>query len=57
MEVDYGINCYKCGSFGYLVYHCCNQEIISERKRIEYGKNVNNINNEHLKVEEDQDLD
>jgi len=26
MEVDRGRNCYACGSFGHMAYHCRNQE-------------------------------
>ena len=40
MEVDRRRNCYVCGGFGHMAYHCRNQgrgRVIEER-RVEYGE-------------------
>ena len=45
MDVDRERNCYSCRGFGNLVKNYRNQEIIGQGKRIEYGNNVNTLNN------------
>ena len=45
MDVDRERNCYSCRGFGNLVKNHRNQEIIGQGKRIEYGNNVNTLNN------------
>ena len=45
MDVDRERNCYSCRRFGNLVKNYRNQEIIGQGKRIEYGNNVNTLNN------------
>ena len=38
MEVDKGRNCYACGRFGHLAYHCRNQGgRVVEGRRMEYN--------------------
>ena len=39
MEVDRGRNCYACGGFRHMAYHCRNRgkERLMEGRRIEYG--------------------
>ena len=39
MEVDRGRNCYDCGGFGHMAYHCRNRrrERAIEGRRVEYG--------------------
>jgi len=50
MNVDGRRNCYSCKSFGYLGQNCKSWKIISLRRRIEYGDNLNmgqnNLNGE-----------
>ena len=50
MNVDKRRNCYSCGSFGYLGQNCRSWKIIGQRRRIEYGDNLNmgqnNLNGE-----------
>ena len=38
MEVDRGRNCYTCGRFGHIAYHCRNREREMQRRRIEYRR-------------------
>jgi len=39
MEVDWGRNCYTCGGFGHMAYHCRNRERgrAMEEMRVKYG--------------------
>jgi len=41
VNVDRGRNCYSCGSFGHLGQNCRSWEIIGQRRRMEYGNNLN----------------
>ena len=39
MEIDWGRNCYTCGDFGHMAYHCRNWEQkgrVAEERRLEY---------------------
>jgi len=41
MEVDWGRNCYTCGGFGHMAYHCRNwgqRGRMAENRRQEYGE-------------------
>ena len=41
MEVDQGRNCYTCGEFGHIAYHCRNRRQrgrVEEGRRLEYGE-------------------
>ena len=40
MKVDRGRNCYACGGFGHMAYHCRNRGKgrAMERRRMEYGR-------------------
>jgi len=43
MEVDRRRNCYTCGGFRYMAYHCKNRGLrrqIEEGRRLEYGGGV-----------------
>ena len=39
IEIDRGRNCYACGEFGHIVYHCRNRRRgrVIEGRRVEYG--------------------
>jgi len=40
IKVDRGRNCYACGGFGHIAYHCRNQgqrRKVVENRRVEYG--------------------
>ena len=40
MEIDRGRNCFACGRFGHMAYHCRNwglRERVVDNRRIEYG--------------------
>ena len=53
MEIDKGRNCYACGEFGHMAYHCRNRGRgrPMEGRRVEYGggrieeicDNINNL--------------
>jgi len=45
MVLDRERNCYSCREFGHLVRNCRNQGIIGQGRRIEYGDNMNTLNN------------
>ena len=41
MEVDRGRNCYACGGFGHIAYHCRNREQrgrVAENRKLKYGR-------------------
>lgn len=48
MDVDRGRNCYCCGNFGHLAKNYRNQGIIRWGKRLEYGDNQNNKQQNNL---------
>ena len=61
MEVDRGRNCYACGGFGHMAYHCRNRGRgrLMEGRRVEYNggrikKILDNVNN--LKGRENLEL-
>ena len=62
MDIDRGQNCYACGGFGHMVYHCRNWGMggrVGENRRIEYGRgNIEEIMNtgNNLKAGEDLEL-
>ena len=59
MEVDRGRNCYTCGGFGHIAYHCRNRKREIQRKRVEYGrKRIKEINDykDNLKGVENLEL-
>ena len=40
MDIDRGRNCYACGGFGHMAYHCRNcgrGGRVAENRRVEYG--------------------
>ena len=40
MEIDWERNCYACGGFGHIAYHCRNREQrgrVMKNRRVEYG--------------------
>jgi len=40
MDIDRGRNCYACGGFGHMAWHCRNQRQrgrIADNRRVEYG--------------------
>ena len=45
MKVDRRRNCYSCEEFGHLVQNCRNQRIMSQKRRMEYGDNMNGSQN------------
>jgi len=57
MEVDRGRNCYSCGGFGHIAYHCRNRgrERAMEGRKVEYGrgriKEINEYSNNLKEVE------
>jgi len=56
MEVDRERNCYACGGFGHMAYHCRNQRKgrVVERRRLEYKERRKGLYKykNHLKEEE-----
>ena len=56
MEVDRGRNCYTCGGFGYIAYHCRNQGRgrVAEERRLKYEERREELfeHENHLKEEE-----
>jgi len=50
MDVDRERNCYSYRGFGHIMQNCRNQEIVGQRRKVEYGNNINIMNN--LKEEE-----
>ena len=41
MDVDRGRNCYACGGFGHIAWHCRNRGVenrIGKGRRLEYGQ-------------------
>ena len=57
IEVDKGRNCYTCGGFGHMAYHCRNRGRgrLMEGRRVEYGggriKEIHDIRNNLKGVE------
>ena len=43
MEVDRGRNCYVCGGFGHMAYHCRNRGRVMRRVEIGEGRFKGNI--------------
>jgi len=62
MEVDRGRNCYACGGFGHMAYHCRNRGQrgrMAENRRVEYKRGrIEEITNfaNNLKEEENLEL-
>jgi len=51
MEVNWGRNCYACGSFGHIACHCRNRGQrgrVAEGRRLEYREGRIKGINEHL---------
>ena len=44
MEVDRRRNCYACGGFGHIAYHCRNRRRIAEGRRVEFEENYEYLN-------------
>ena len=44
MEVDQGRNCYACGGFGHMAWHCRNRRRIAEGRRVEFERNYEHSN-------------
>jgi len=54
MDVDRGRNCYACGGFRHMAWHCRNKEVgnrIGEGRRLKYG---NRENNEQRRIKENR---
>jgi len=45
INIDRGKNYYSCGEFRHLARNCRNWEIVGQERRLEYGDNLNNMNN------------
>jgi len=54
IKVDHGQNCYSCGRFEYFTRNYRNQIFVKQRRRMEYGDNVNNGQDSNLN--EDRNL-
>ena len=39
IDVNRERNCYSCGEFGHLAWNCRRQEIMGQKRRIEYEDN------------------
>ena len=48
IKVDHGQNCYSCERFEYFTRNYRNQRFVEQRRRIEYGDNVNNGHDSNL---------
>ena len=59
IEVDRGRNCYTCGGFGHIAYHCRNRGgKVAEERRLEYNGRRKELykHENHLKKEENSEI-
>ena len=59
MEIDWGRNCYACGSFGHMAHHCRNRGRgrVAEERRLEYGRRIERTNEHSNNLKEVENLE